>query len=60
MFSKTHYGATYDTTPGKDFGKIITIFEVSEDWTGYSFHGYCRPTPQEVDDWLKEAKYETT
>ena len=42
------YGATYDTNPGEDFGKITGIFPVSVDWDGHRYHGYCVPTPAEV------------
>lgn len=34
-----HYGFTYNTNK-KDFGKIISIFEVEPDWEGFRHHGY--------------------
>ena len=40
------YGATY-STESYNFGEIIAVFEVSADWDGYKFHGYCW-APQEL------------
>jgi hypothetical protein len=46
-----YYGATYSTNP-ESFGKIISVFEVSPDWNGFQFHGYCRPTFEEVEEFF--------
>jgi hypothetical protein len=42
------YGATYSTDPD-NFGEITHVFEVDPDWQGYRFHGYCKPTQEEVE-----------
>lgn len=42
-----YYGATYSTDPDT-FGEITAIFNVEPEWDGYRYHGYCRPTPEEV------------
>lgn len=41
------YGATYSTNPDT-FGVITNVFPVEPEWDGYRYHGYCRPTPEEV------------
>jgi hypothetical protein len=41
-----NYGATY--TIEDDVLVITNVFPVSEDWDGYQFHGYCRPTVEEI------------
>ena len=41
-----NYGATY--TIENDVLVITNVFPVSEDWDGYRFHGYCRPTVDEI------------
>ena len=48
MNETTYYGATYCTESGEDFGKITAIFEVADNWDGYRFHGYCRPSAEDV------------
>ena len=40
------YGATYEIIDGQLV--ITSVFQVSADWDGYRFHGYCRPTPDEI------------
>ena len=47
------YGATYQ----KEDGEIVItgVFPVDPDWDGYRFHGYCRPTVDEI----RRAGYET-
>jgi len=41
-----NYGATYVI---EDDQLVITnVFPVPEDWDGYRFHGYCRPTAEEI------------
>ena len=46
------YGATYSI---EDDQLVIThVFPVDADWDGYRFHGYCRPTAEEI----AEAGYE--
>ena len=47
-----HYGAAYSTYPDT-FGEIVEIFEVPSDWDGYRFHGYCRPTAEEVKEFFE-------
>lgn len=42
-----NYGATYSTDPDT-FGEITNVFPVPDDWDGYRFHGYCRPTADEI------------
>ena len=34
-----HYGATY-FTDGENFGLVNHVFEVSDMWEGYRYHGY--------------------
>ena len=47
------YGATYQLEDGE---MVITgVFPVDADWKGYEFHGYCRPTTEEI----RRAGYET-
>lgn len=41
-----NYGATYVIENGKLI--ITSVFPVDSDWDGYRFHGYCRPTPDEI------------
>ena len=41
------FGATY-STEAHNFGTITSIFVVDDDWDGYRFHGYCRPSVDEV------------
>jgi hypothetical protein len=50
-----NYGATYSTDK-EDFGKITSIFMVDEDWDGYRYNGYCRPTEAEVYDFYADKK----
>lgn len=50
--ANTNFGATYNTESGEDFGKIISVFTVDATWDGHRFHGYCRPTPEEVAEFL--------
>ena len=50
----TNYGATCTTIDG-DF-VVTNVFPVDENWDGYRFHGYCRPTEEEI----KAAGFETT
>lgn len=52
MNANTNFGATYNTESGEDFGKIISVFTVDATWDGHRFHGYCRPTPEEVAEFL--------
>lgn len=52
MNANTNFGATYNTESGEDFGKIISVFTVDATWDGHRFHGYCRPTPEEVAGFL--------
>ena len=40
------YGATYIIEDGQLV--ITNVFPVSEDWDGYRYHGYCRPTEEEI------------
>ena len=42
------FGATYCTESGEDFGRITSVFAVDADWVGYRFHGYFRPSAEEV------------
>jgi hypothetical protein len=51
LWGHPYYGATYSTNP-ESFGKIISVFEVSPDWNGFQFHGYCRPTFEEVEEFF--------
>jgi len=48
----TQYGATYNTEPGDEFGRITNVFPVPEDWDGYRFHGYCLPTQEDVAEFF--------
>ena len=41
-----NYGATYTIEDGQLV--ITNVFPVSDDWDGYRFHGYCRPTADEI------------
>jgi hypothetical protein len=41
-----NYGATYTIEDGQLV--ITNIFLVPDDWDGYRFHGYCRPTVEEI------------
>ena len=41
-----NYGATY--TIEDDVLVITHVFPVSDDWDGYRFTGYCRPTAEEI------------
>lgn len=50
----TAYGATYSTHPDT-FGVITAIFPVPPEWDGYRYHGYCRPTPEEVAAFLSST-----
>lgn len=34
------FGATY-STDSWNFGEITSVFEVSSDWDGWRYHGYC-------------------
>lgn len=45
---KQAYGATYVIEDGQMV--ITNVFPVSDDWDGYRFQGYCRPTPAEIHD----------
>ena len=42
------FGATYEIVD--DQLVITNVFPVPWDWDGYRFHGYCRPTRQEIID----------
>ena len=50
------FGATYDTNPGEDFGKITGIFPVGADWDGHRYHGYCIPTEDEIKAYFVEVQ----
>ena len=54
MKTTQNFGATYNTTPGEDFGEITSIFLVDVDWDGYKYHGYCRPNAQELQVYFGE------
>jgi hypothetical protein len=41
-----NYGATYTVEDGVLV--ITSVFPVDADWDGYRFHGYCRPTVEEI------------
>lgn len=43
-----NYGATYVIEEGQLV--ITNVFPVSDDWDGYRFNGYCRPTADEIRD----------
>lgn len=49
---RRNYGATYCTEPGESFGTLTAIFEVTADWDGYRYHGYCTPSEADVQEWL--------
>ena len=46
------YGATY-STDAENFGEILEIFPVEDDWQGFRFHGYCWPSQQDLDNFFQ-------
>jgi len=41
------YGCTYSTDK-ENFGEIISVFEVEDDWQGFRFHGYAWATEEDI------------
>ena len=47
MHTTQQYGATY-TIDENGETVIGSVFPVDPDWEGYRFHGYCRPSKEDI------------
>ena len=53
------YGATYQLDENDEL-VITNVFVVPEDWDGYRFAGYCRPTEEEIRTMVMTAVFPVT
>ena len=51
MNATKYYGATY-STENWNHGELQHVFEVAPDWDGHRFHGYCKVSEEEAQEFF--------